>query len=336
MMLWVGFLVLIIACLALDLGAFRQRHRDGGDISLREAARWTAIWIAAGVAFSAVIYVIYQWGIDGRMLHTTKGFVPHDGTQAALLYLTAYLLEKSLSVDNLFVITLVFQGFRVPRLQQHRVLRWGILGAIVMRGIMIGGGLMLIQRFSWLFYLFGAYLAYSGIKLMFENEDEGDEDDEPKQGTFEKLARRVLPVSPRIDRDHFFTRIDGKLFITPLLLCLLVVEGTDVIFAVDSVPAVLGISVDPFICYTSNIFAVLGLRSLYFVLAGLMARFKYLKHALALVLIFIGIKLFCHHWISLYLPQRLSIGLSLAFIIVTMTVGIAWSWTKSGEDETAS
>jgi tellurite resistance protein TerC len=334
MMLWIGFLVLIVACLALDLGAFHQRHRDGSDISLAEAGRWTAIWIGVGVAFSGIIYVIYQWGVDGRVLHTPKGFVPHDGAQAALLYLTAYLLEKSLSIDNLFVITLVFSGFRVPRLHQHRVLRWGILGAILMRGAMIGGGLMLIQRFSWLFYLFGLYLAYSGIKLMLTDEDEAG-DGEPEPGTFERLARKVLPVSAKVDGDHFFTRIDGKLFVTPLLLCLLVVEATDVIFAVDSVPAVLGISVDPFICYTSNIFAVLGLRSLYFVLAGLMARFQYLKHALALVLIFIGAKLFCHHWIALYLPQRLSIALSLGFILVTMTVGIAWSWKKSGDEEAA-
>ena len=327
MILWIGFLLLVLACLALDLGAFHRRHADGSGTTLREAVRWTAIWIAVGVAFSGVIYVLYQFKVDGAVLHTPKGHVEHDGTQASLLYLTAYLLEKSLSIDNLFVIAIVFKSFRVPAAHQHRVLRWGILGAIVLRGLMIGGGIILVQRFTWLFYLFGLYLAYAGVKLMFTDEDGGGEGVEGSW--FQRSMRRVLPISSHLEEDHFSTTVDGKWMLTPLFLCLLVVEATDVVFAVDSVPAVLGISVDPFICYTSNIFAIMGLRSLYFVLSDLMARFEYLKHALSLVLIFIGVKLFCHHWIALYVPQTLSIAFSLAFIVVTMTVGIAWSWRKT-------
>ncbi len=327
MILWIGFLLLVLACLALDLGAFHRRHADGSGMTLREAVRWTAIWIAVGVAFSGVIFVLYQYKIDGAVLHTPKGLVEHDGTQASLLYLTAYLLEKSLSIDNLFVIAIVFKSFRVPATDQHRVLRWGILGAIVMRGLMIGGGIILVQRFTWLFYVFGLYLAYAGVKLMVTDEDgdgEGGED-----SWFQRGMRRMLPISNELSGDRFSVTVDGKWMLTPLFLCLLVVEATDVVFAVDSVPAVLGISIDPFICYTSNIFAIMGLRSLYFVLADLMSRFAYLKHALSLVLIFIGVKLFCHHWISLYIPQKLAIGFSLAFIVLTMTIGIAWSWRKS-------
>lgn len=330
-MLWVGFLLLVFACLAIDLGAFRRRHKHGEDMTLREATVWTLIWISVGVAFSGVIYYIYQHGIGGAVLDTRAGIVRGDGGHAATLYLTAFVLEKSLSIDNLFVIALVFQQFGVRPVHQHRVLLWGILGAIIMRGIMIGGGLYLVERFSWLFYVFGLYLAYQGVKLVVAGDDDDEGGDE--ESWFHRAIRKVLPISEEIEEDHFVTRINGKFFFTPLVLALIVVEFTDVMFALDSIPAVLAVSTEDFICYTSNIFAVLGLRSLYFVLAEMMERFKYLKHSLAVILVFVGVKLIFHHQITEHIPQAISIYGSLAIITLTLVVGILWSWKKGGEVE---
>jgi tellurite resistance protein TerC len=334
MILWTGFILVVLACLALDLGAFRRRHAHGESMSMAEAARWTMIWIVVGVLFSGIIYLIYEHAWLGFSLETIDGKVRNDGTQAAALYLTAYLLEKSLSVDNLFVMALVFKSFGIGRMQQHRVLLWGIVGAIVMRGLMIGGGLFLIQRFTWIFYVFGAYLAYSGIDLLRTDPDAVPVS--PMESRVGRVVRRVVPITQVEGTDAFVVVRDGKRQLTQLMLCLILIELTDVVFAVDSVPAVLAISVEPFICYTSNIFAILGLRSLYFVLAEMIERFKYLKHSLSAILVFIGAKLVLHHPIAEHVPQSVSIWGSLCFIFFTMGLGIAWSWKKSGSSGKAA
>lgn len=332
MILWTAFIVLVLACLALDLGAFGRRHAHGESMSMQEAVRWSALWIAVGVAFSFAIYLVYEHGLAGFTLHTIDGDSPQDGGHAAALYLTAYLLEKSLSVDNLFVMAVIFKSFGVKPVHQHRVLFWGIIGAIVMRGVMIGGGLYLIQRFSWVFYVFGAYLAYTGFKLLRADEDQPAS---PSESWLGKALHRLVPITQTADGDRFVVTIDGKRHFTQLVLCLLMIELTDVVFAVDSVPAVLAITVEPFICYTSNIFAILGLRSLYFVLAEMMTRFKYLKHSLAVILVFIGAKLVLHHVIAEHVPQVIAIWTSLGFIVTTVVVGIVWSWRKSAAEAQA-
>lgn len=330
---WIGFLLLVLACLAIDLGAFGRRHAAGSEMSIGESVRWTLIWIATGLAFAGVVYLMYEHGWGGATLRTVDGVVENDGAEAALLYLTAYVLEKSLSIDNLFVMAIVFRRFQVTQVQQHRVLFYGILGAIVLRGFMIGGGLYLAQRFSWLFYVFGAYLAYTGVKLLVTDDEPAQESESEARpdGWGMRMLRKVVPFTSMPGADHFVVRVDGKLHFTTLLACLLVIEATDVVFAVDSVPAVLAVSIEPFVCYTSNIFAILGLRSLYFVLARMMARFKHLKYSLSLILVFIGGKLFFHHWVAEHVPQRLAIGGSLALIMILLTAGIAWSW-RSGRD----
>jgi tellurite resistance protein TerC len=316
--LWIGFLVLVLICLALDLGVF---HKTGeGEPSLSKAIGWSLVWITVGVGFSGVIYYIYESGLSGALLHTREGTLDHSGKQAALLYLTSYLLEKSLSVDNLFVIAIVFKSFRIAQKDQHRILYWGIIGALITRGIMIFGGLWLVERFEWLFYVFGAYLGYQGLKLFFEK-DHGDEG--YQEGFFVRQLRKVIPIAADGPGDHFTTRVDGKLFATPAFLALVVVELTDLMFAVDSVPAVLAVSTEPYIVYTSNIFAILGLRALYSVLAEMMERFHYLKYALAIILMFVGVKLCLHHWVEI--PSFVS----LSVILGCMVGGIAWSFIRS-------
>jgi tellurite resistance protein TerC len=330
--LWTGFLLVVLACLALDLGAFSRRHAHGEAMSMPEALRWTSIWIGVGVAFAGVIYVIYENAWAGFVLETIDGPQPNEGGQAAALYLTAYLLEKSLSIDNLFVMAVIFRNFGIAQIQQHRVLLWGIIGAIVMRGIMIGGGLFLIAKFSWVFYVFGAYLAYTGISLMRSDDDAPPVP--PTETWFGRTISRFVPITHVAEGDRFIVVHDGKRHFTQLLLCLLMIEATDVVFAVDSVPAVLAISIDPFVCYTSNIFAILGLRSLYFVLAEMITRFEYLKHALSVILVFIGAKLVAHHWLAENVPQSALIWGSLSFIVATMTIGVVWSWKKSAPKPT--
>jgi tellurite resistance protein TerC len=315
--LWVGFLVLVFGCLALDLGVFRKRGE--AELSLSKAIAWSLVWITFGVSFAGVIYYIYESGLAGAVLHTREGAPQHDGKQAAILYLTAYLLEKSLSVDNLFVIAIVFKSFRILPKDQHRVLYWGIVGALITRGIMIGSGLWLVERFEWLFYVFGAYLGYQGLKLFWEKEGDADGYEE---GFFVRQIRKVLPVASDAPGDHFTTVIDGKRFATPAFLALVVVEITDLMFAVDSVPAVLAVSTEPYIVYTSNIFAILGLRALYSVLAEMMERFEYLKYALAFILIFVGVKLVLHHYVKI--PSYVS----LSVILGCMAGGIAWSFVR--------
>jgi tellurite resistance protein TerC len=285
---WVGFFAFVALLLVLDLGVL---HRKAKAPTVRSAALWTLGWVALGLSFSGVVYLIYENNWLGAHL---IGCPPDhsDGIDAAITYVSAYLLEQALSVDNIFVMALVFNRFRIPVAYQHRVLFWGILGATVFRVVMLGGGAALAATFEWIFYVFGAYLAWQGLKLLRE---EDDDEPEPGRGVI-RILRRFVRID---DGDHggkFSVRIDGRLAFTTVAVCLIVVELTDIVFALDSIPAVLSVSRETFIMVTSNIFAILGLRSLYFVLAGAMAKFQYLKLALAVLLIGIGAKMIAHDY----------------------------------------
>lgn len=304
--LWILFLLLILAMLALDLGLF---HRESHEVGLREALIWTGVWVATALAFNVFIYFLYEH----RWFDLPDGGL--SGRKAALQYLTGYVLEKSLSVDNIFVIALVFSYFAVPGKHQHRVLFWGILGALVMRGIMIAAGVSLIRRFEWITYVFGALLLLTALKMLLTRQEKVHPDRNP----LVRLVRRLYPVTSGFREKHFFVREGGRLAITPLFISLIVVESTDLLFAVDSIPAILAVTRDPFIVFTSNVFAILGLRSLYFALAGMMNRFRYLKYSLVFVLAFVGVKML------LAGTYHLPVEISLAVIATALTVGVVAS-----------
>lgn len=292
--IWLGFIAIILILLALDLGVF---HRHAHRVSTREAALWTSIWVATALLFNVAVYFIYKHNWQGiASLH-------HEGAwEAAVQFFTGYVIEKSLSVDNIFVIAMVFSYFSVPQEYQHRVLFWGILGALVMRGIMIALGAALINRFEWITYVFGGLLLVTAVKLFVAKLDQP----EPEKNPLVRLARKVFPVTAGFEGQNFFVRLHGKRAITPLLLVLLVVETTDVLFAVDSIPAIFAITRDPFLVFTSNVFAILGLRSLYFVLAGAIDRFQHLKTSLVFVLAFVGVKMLISN--HAHIPTWISLG----------------------------
>lgn len=307
---WLGFFALVALLLSLDLGVV---HRRATEMSLRTAAGWTVVWVALGLSFSGVVYLMYEnnW-LD---VHHTAG----TGSDATVTYVSAYLLEQALSIDNIFVMALVFKSFKMPLKYQHRVLFWGIIGAVVFRVAMLGGGAFIVRKFDLVFYLFGAYLAYQGGKLFKSEEESGDE---MPDNLAVKWIRKLFRV---VEGDHggkLVVKIDGRRALTTVAVCLVVIELTDIVFALDSIPAVLSVSTDTFIMITSNIFAILGLRSLYFVLAGAMEKFKYLKYALAVLLIFIGVKMLVHkwlfieHWISLIvIAGIIGAGVALSLIL---------------------
>lgn len=270
--LWAGFVALVLGFVALDLGVF---HRRDEAPSIKNALAWTGIWVAASLGFNALIW----WRF---------------GAPKAAEFLTGYLLEKSLSVDNLFVFLVVFSTLGIPLVLQHRVLFWGILTALVLRASMILAGTALLQRFHWLIYVFGGFLVVTGLKLLFHG---GDDEPHPEKSAAYRVLRRVLPATPEIRGHHFVVREGGRLLATPLLVALIFIEVSDVVFALDSIPAIFGVTLDPFIVFTSNIFAILGLRSLFFALAGLLDRFIHLKSGLALVLLFIGLKMVAAPWV---------------------------------------
>ena len=283
--IWLGFILLILALLAFDLGVI---HRKAHKVELKEALGWSAVWIALGLAFTVFIYHGYEnhWLGLGLQVDLVDGRV-NDGSAAALKYVTGYLIEKSLSVDNIFVFAMLFGYFAVPAIYQHRVLFWGILGALVMRGAMIAVGVQLIQAAHWILYVFGVFLIFTAIKMLLMKTDTVD----PSHNFVVRLVRRWFPVTDRYHAEHFVVRDGGRWAITPLALALVMVETTDLIFAVDSIPAILAITADPFLVYTSNVFAILGLRALYFALAGMIDKFRYLKVSLALVLAVVGLKM---------------------------------------------
>ncbi|HEV8141099.1 MAG TPA: TerC family protein [Pyrinomonadaceae bacterium] len=270
---WIGFCVFILVMLAIDLGVFNRRPHE---ITYKDAAIWSAVWVTLALIFAGLLAGPLGWEMFGAARH-----------QKTLEFLTGYLIELSLSVDNLFVFVLIFSYFKVPPKYQHRVLFWGVLGALVMRVIMIVAGTELIDRFHWIIYIFGAFLIYTGIK-MFSTQDA---DMDPENRFVVKSITRYVPIVRHYERRKFFTVVDGKTVGTLLLLVLIVVEFTDLVFALDSIPAIFGVTTDRFIVYTSNVFAILGLRTFYFLLAGVIERFQYLKYGLGIVLGFIGIKM---------------------------------------------
>ncbi len=317
MVIWLGFIALIIAFLALDLGVF---HRKNTEISTRDALLWTLVWIAISLTFSAFIYYAYEsgWTANPERL---------DGKEAVVLYITGYVIEKSLSLDNIFVIALIFTYFMVPREYQHRVLFWGILGALFFRGLMIGVGAALIQRFDWMIYVFGALLMYSAYKMWRSD----GEDVNPNRNPFLRILGKYFPVLRQFKGERFFVRLPTKhrtvWAVTPLFVALLVVETTDIVFAVDSIPAIFAITKDPFIVFTSNIFAILGLRSLYFVLASLLEKFRHLKYSLIFILFFVGVKILVS---DLY---HLPAWISLSVIVTALAIGVIVSLSLSAQEE---
>ena len=278
---WVGFLVLVFGLLALDLGVLNRKIHE---IDTKEALKWTCFWISLALLFSVFIYFAYANNWFGLGLHEGA----HDDPAAATMnYISGYLIEKCLSLDNIAVMAMIFASFRVPLKYQHRVLFWGILGALVMRGAMIGCGAALVSSYKWILWIFGALLIYLAIHSTFGGDDETD----PKDKWITKFMVKHFRYHPEINGMHFLTKIDGKTFMTPLLLALVVIEISDVIFAVDSIPAIFGITQDPYIVFTSNIFAILGLRSLYFVLASILEKFAGLKYSVGAILLFVAFKL---------------------------------------------
>jgi tellurite resistance protein TerC len=283
---WTGFLAFVAAMLALDLGVFNRRAHV---VSLKEALAWCAVWFALAMAFNFLVSL---------KMPTTPGSNP------GLEFFTGYIVELCLSVDNVFVFIVIFQYFRVEAKHQHGVLFWGILGAVLMRALFIFAGISLINAFHWIIYVFGAFLVYTGVKLALPKEDDGFT---PEKNPAVKLARKFLPVTDFFEGGHFFTTVDGRRHATPLLIVLIVVETTDVMFALDSIPAVIAITRNEFIVFTSNIFAILGLRSLYFAVSGIMQLFRYLNIGLAVILCFVGLKMLASHYVDI--PIKLSLGI---------------------------
>lgn len=293
---WVGFNAFILGMLALDLGIF---HKKAHVITAKEAATWTAVWVSLALSFCAGLWLF------------------KDGT-TALTFLTGYLIEESLSADNIFVIVMIFSYFGVPPRYQHRVLFWGILGALVMRGLFIAAGAALISRFHWIEYVFGALLIVTGIRMVMRQ----DESFEGEKNPVVKAARRFFPFTEQYDGQRFFTMENGRKVATPLLLVLILVEFTDLIFAVDSIPAIFAVTTDPFLVYTSNVFAILGLRSLYFLLAGIVHKFHYLKYGLAVILTFVGVKMVISGMYQI--PILVSLGVIVGVLALSIAASLRW------------
>ncbi|MCU0972873.1 MAG: TerC family protein [Burkholderiales bacterium] len=314
-LVWGGFIAFFLALLFLDLSVL---HRESAELSVKQALFWTAVWVSVAMSFTLVIYGLYEH----RWLDFQPGAEVAGGRDAVILFVTGYLLEWSLSVDNIFVIALIFAYLKIPSHFQYRVLFWGIVGAIVLRGVMIIAGAALLRQFDWMFYVFGAILLVSALRMLRDNEEARD-----FGSSFPaRLVRRFMPVTDELDRARFFVRRGGRLHATPLFVALVMVELTDVVFAVDSIPAILAVTRDPFIVFTSNAFAILGLRSLYFAVAGLMAMFRYLKYSLVLILAFVGVKmLMVSHF---HVPNLVSLGI----ILGTLAGGVVASlWATRRE-----
>jgi tellurite resistance protein TerC len=344
--IWIGFILLVLVLLALDLGVF---HRKAHAVGVKEALGWSAVWITLGLAFSVFVYFGYEnrWLGMGAGPDAVDGQL-NDGASAVVKYLTGYVVEKSLSVDNVFVIAMLFAYFAVPAIYQHRVLFWGILGALVMRGVMIAAGAKLIAEFHWVLYVFGAFLIVTALKMLVMKTDHGD----PARNPVVRLAKRLFPITDRFHGQHFVVRAGsggsmepatpgaavepdpaverarpGALMLTPLALALILVETTDLIFAVDSIPAIFAITADPFLVFTSNVFAILGLRSLYFALAGVMDKFRYLKVSLAIVLMVVGVKMLLASWLKQVLGPGFNFYL-LGAVLAILAGGVLASLRK--------
>ena len=301
--LWIGFNLFVLLMLALDLGVF---HRKAHVVSIKEATIWSVVWISLALVFNLGLYLFWD-----RISPTST----YTNSEAALAFFTGYLIEKSLSVDNIFVFVLIFTFFAAPAAYQHRVLFWGIIGALIMRGTLIAVGATLLKEFHWIIYVFGAFLIFTGIRMALHR----NEKMHPEQNPLVRLLRRVMPVTDNYEGDKFFIRRAGTLMATPLFLVLILVESTDLVFAVDSIPAIFAVTNDPFIVYTSNVFAILGLRSLYFLLAGVVDKFYYLKLGLSAVLVFVGTKMVL---VDLY---KIPVGVSLSVIASILAISVVAS-----------
>jgi len=293
-LLWIGFNVFVLIMLALDLGVF---HRKTHEVKIKEALIWSFVWFALAMAFNYGVYL-------------------YMGKVKALEFFTGYVLEKSLSVDNIFVFILVFTFFKVPSLYQHKILFWGILGALIMRIILIFSGVALLTKFHWLIYVFGAFLIFTGIKMLLQK----DQHMEPEKNILVRLFKKFYPVTNDYHKDKFFVKLNGKKFATPMFVVLLVIEFTDLVFAVDSIPAILAITNDSFIVYTSNVFAILGLRSLYFALSGVMKYFRFLKIGLSIILIFVGVKMCIVDFYKF--PILLSLGIIISILVISVIASL--------------
>src|ERR1700730_2772589 len=293
-LLWVGFNLFVLASIALDLGVFNRRLHK---VSLREAGFFSLLWVALSILFGV-------------------GILHYSGKQAGLEFFTGYLIEKALSVDNLFLFLVIFRTFAVDERFQNRMLEWGIVGALVMRGVMILAGAELIQRFSWVLYLFGAFIVYAGIHMLFVKKEAVH----PEKSFIFRFASKHLRVTHDYKGEHFFVRSGGKLYATPLFLVLVVVEITDITLAIDSIPAIFGITQDPFIVYTSNVFAILGLRAMYFLLAGVLTRLRFLTVGLSFVLTFIGAKMIAHKWVDI--PEYISLMIVVGILLLALAASL--------------
>ncbi len=318
---YVGFTIFVLLVLALDLGVF---HREAHEVTFKEAAIWSVVWIALALLFNLAFYYYANWKFSTQPEYAAiPGFIPEAAAkQSALEFLTGYIIEKSLSVDNIFVFVVVFTFFAIPAKYQHRILFYGILGALIFRIIFISLGSILLQYHT-LIIIFGVFLILTGIKILFSPEKEINPDKNPVI----KLLKKIFPVTPNIEGQKFFFRKEGVLYATPLLVCLVFVELTDIIFAIDSVPAIFAITKEPLIVFTSNIFAILGLRALYFLLAGVVNKFKYLKYGLGLVLVFVGLKM---AWLNEAFGGKFPISWSLGIIagIISLSIIISLVATK--------
>ncbi|GAB4512983.1 MAG: TerC family protein [Allomuricauda sp.] len=302
MIVWILFLLGILVFLALDLGVFNKKAHV---ISVKEASFWTAVWVTLSLLFTGVVYWLYGTG----KVDNVDGLTPMD---ASLKYITGYLIELSLSIDNIFVIAVIFTSFQIPQKYQHRVLFWGILGAIIFRALMIFFGVALIKKFSFTTYIFGAFLIFTALRMLFSKEEPFN----PKQSFVYRNLRKIMPITSQMQGQKFFIKLRHITAATPLFIALVVIEFTDILFALDSVPAILAITSDPFLVFSSNIFAILGLRSMYFFLAHMIDRFYYLKYSLVAILSFVGVKLILAHHYTF--PE----WFSLSFIAVALLTGI--------------
>jgi len=313
MLVWGIFIAVILIFLALDLGIF---NRTPHIISTKEASIWTGVWVTVSLLFSGVIYWLYSTDIISNIDNLTP-------TDATLKYITGYLIELSLSVDNIFVIAVIFTSFKIPLKYQHRVLFWGILGAIVFRALMIFFGVILIKKFSFTTYVFGAFLIFTAYRMLVSK----DEEFHPKKSFIYRQVRRFVPITSHMNGEHFFIKMKHITAATPLFIALIIIEFTDILFAMDSIPAILAISSDPFLVFTSNIFAILGLRSMYFFLSNMLAKFHYLKYSLIAILTFVGIKLILAHYIKF--PE----WFSLTIIAISLLTGIIVSLRLLNKNE---
>ena len=313
MTVWIIFISVIIIFLALDLGVF---NRKAHIIKTKEASIWTSVWVSLALAFSGVIY----WLFSNGMLENPTGLTPNN---AVIKYITGYLIELSLSIDNVFVIAVIFSSFKIPEKYQHRVLFWGILGAIVFRALMILFGVTLINKVDWIVYVFGVFLLYTAYKMLTSS----GEDFNPKQSPMYRFLRKLFPITHKIEGDNFFIRRMGIRAATPLFIALMIIELTDVLFALDSIPAILAITADPFIVFSSNILAILGLRSMYFLISRMLQKFRYINYSLVVILAFVGVKMILSHHVEI--PEWLSLGI----IVLSLAAGIIASIFIPSEGE---